>query len=116
MTSRRGFLGVLGAALAGAVLDPERALWVPGARTISIPAARAIKAIADEYVGAFFTVGDLVTIGGLPYEFVVTALGEAGGVLGAQLRLSDKSIEFERIKRRGWQRIDAEFSALRAAS
>lgn len=33
---RRGFLGLLaGAAFA---LDPERALWVPGAKTISIPA------------------------------------------------------------------------------
>jgi hypothetical protein len=33
--SRRGFLGALAAAL---VLDPERALWVPGAKLISIPA------------------------------------------------------------------------------
>lgn len=38
MTSRRGFLGLLGAGVAGMVLDPERLLWVPGAKTISIPA------------------------------------------------------------------------------
>ena len=35
MIGRRGFLGVL----AGAVLDPERALWVPG-KLISIPSGR----------------------------------------------------------------------------
>jgi hypothetical protein len=32
--NRRGFLALL----AGAVLDPERLLWRPGARLISIPA------------------------------------------------------------------------------
>ena len=35
--NRRGFIGMLGAVAASAVLDPERALWVPGAKTISIP-------------------------------------------------------------------------------
>jgi hypothetical protein len=34
--TRRLFLGSLAAAF---VADPERALWVPGAKTISIPAA-----------------------------------------------------------------------------
>jgi hypothetical protein len=37
MMNRRGFLSALGVALAGATLDPERALWVPGAKLISIP-------------------------------------------------------------------------------
>lgn len=32
--NRRGFLGALAAAL---VLDPERALWVPGKKVVSIP-------------------------------------------------------------------------------
>lgn len=36
MTSRRGFLASLAGAAAIA-LDPERALWVPGAKLISIP-------------------------------------------------------------------------------
>lgn len=36
--SRRGFLGLLAGIAAGAVLDPERLLWIPGAKTISIPA------------------------------------------------------------------------------
>lgn len=34
---RRGFLGLLGSALAGATLDPERLLWRPGAKLISVP-------------------------------------------------------------------------------
>lgn len=34
MTSRRGFLASVAAAL---TLDPERALWVPGKKLISIP-------------------------------------------------------------------------------
>lgn len=37
---RRGFLGLLGGLAAGAVLDPERLLWVPGAKLISIPAPK----------------------------------------------------------------------------
>lgn len=40
MVNRRGFL----AALAGLTLDPERALWVPGKKLISIPApAKVVK-------------------------------------------------------------------------
>lgn len=35
--NRRGFLTTLAAALTGAVLDPERLLWVPGQKTIFIP-------------------------------------------------------------------------------
>ena len=34
---RRDFLHVLSAALAGAVLDPERLLWVPGQKTFFLP-------------------------------------------------------------------------------
>ncbi len=36
MTSRRTFLGGLAGLIAGAVLDPERLLWVPGKKLISI--------------------------------------------------------------------------------
>jgi hypothetical protein len=35
---RRGFLASFGTALGAAVLDPERALWVPGKKVISVPA------------------------------------------------------------------------------
>lgn len=38
MTTRRGFLSLLGASIATASLDPDRLLWVPGQKTISIPA------------------------------------------------------------------------------
>jgi hypothetical protein len=37
--NRRGFLGLVGGAVATSVLDPERALWMPGAKLISIPRA-----------------------------------------------------------------------------
>lgn len=37
VNTRRGFLGMLGAVIAGATLDPEFALWVPGKKLISIP-------------------------------------------------------------------------------
>ena len=36
MTDRRAFLGLLTAAAAGLVLDPERLLWVPGRKTIFV--------------------------------------------------------------------------------
>lgn len=48
MTSRRGFLGAL---IAGLALDPERALFVPGKKLISIPRARPI----------WLNVGDVIT-------------------------------------------------------
>lgn len=34
---RRGFIGALAAALAGSVIDPDKLLWVPGAKKIFIP-------------------------------------------------------------------------------
>lgn len=37
MNTRRGFLALLGGALATAAIDPERLLWTPGAKLISIP-------------------------------------------------------------------------------
>lgn len=53
---RRGFLGALGAAIAGATLDPERALWEPGKKLISIPAPRVWPAL---------NFGDVVTFAGI---------------------------------------------------
>lgn len=53
--NRRGFLGGLAAFAAACTLDPELALWKPGAKTISIlkPAKRPL-----------FVHGDIITIGG----------------------------------------------------
>jgi hypothetical protein len=35
--NRRSFIAGIGAALSGAVLDPDQLLWRPGARLISVP-------------------------------------------------------------------------------
>jgi hypothetical protein len=50
--SRRGFIGALSAAVAGAIYDPELLLWKPGAKTIFLPPVRQLKV---------FTVVDVVT-------------------------------------------------------
>lgn len=62
--NRRGFLGAITAALGGAVLDPERALWVPGAKLISIPAPRALVTTGWGPTVSF-GVGDIITFSGL---------------------------------------------------
>lgn len=41
--NRRGFLGALAAIAATATLDPERLLWVPGKKLISIPAPSPVE-------------------------------------------------------------------------
>lgn len=51
MLSRRGFFGLLAGAAAIA-LDPERALWTPGARLISIPAPGRLTVRVMRYYGA----------------------------------------------------------------
>lgn len=43
MVNRRSFIGALGALAATMVLDPDRDLWVRGARMISIPAPMVPK-------------------------------------------------------------------------
>lgn len=47
MLSRRGLFGVFGAAVAGAALDPERLLWIPGSKVISVPAAPNVAGQAN---------------------------------------------------------------------
>jgi len=56
---RRAFLAML----AGAALDPERLLWRPGAKLISIPRPPLVVE---------FAVGDIVSIGGWPQRWRVT--------------------------------------------
>lgn len=61
--TRRGFLSALGVggvatAAAGWGLDPERALWVPGAKTIFVPDAPALyQGAVQDYLGAQFHLG-----------------------------------------------------------
>lgn len=54
----RSFFSAIAAVAAGAVLDPERALWVPGKKLISIP-TRLVSAVdlgSDQFtVVAFYT-------------------------------------------------------------
>lgn len=67
-TSRRGFFGLLGAVAATAALDPERLLWVPGKKLISIPSIVRVPAILRDFNyfggGVFsFTTGKMVSVG-----------------------------------------------------
>lgn len=55
---------MLGAALAGATLDPERLLWVPGRKAIFLPTPKAL-----------YRIGDTVHVR-IPQRFVIRA-GEA---------------------------------------
>lgn len=47
--NRRGFFGALAAIAAAATLDPERLLWVPGKKLISIPAPAPPLVLAGGY-------------------------------------------------------------------
>lgn len=49
LMNRRGFLSALVGFAAGATLDPERLLWVPGKKLISIPAPRVVKYLPVKY-------------------------------------------------------------------
>jgi hypothetical protein len=69
--TRRSFFGTLGGAAAAFALDPERALWVQGAKTISVPAPSIVP---FEPAVAFFGLGDIITIEGRPGHFVVTTV------------------------------------------
>ncbi|MES2460567.1 MAG: hypothetical protein V4671_08275, partial [Armatimonadota bacterium] len=57
-------LSLLGAAAAGAVLDPERLLWVPGQKTIFLPSI-------EVYQGQEF---DYLLIDDSPYDHMLDAL------------------------------------------
>lgn len=61
--NRRSFLAAIAAAL---VLDPERALWVPRKKLISIASVKGTPA------GPFLEVGDILTFEGFPGRFIVT--------------------------------------------
>lgn len=56
--TRRTLLSLFAAALVAP--DPEKLLWRPGAKLISIPSP------------PFLAVGEIVTFGGLPQRYVVT--------------------------------------------
>lgn len=72
--SRRGFLGAIAAAL---VLDPERALWVPGAKKIFLPPAPRVVRFP------MFNVGDVVKFFDDEQRFVCMAAGDPESGFGA---------------------------------
>jgi len=74
MIGRRGFLGAL---LGAAVLDPERLLWVPGKKMISIPAP-AIKTARFQYVIDFVHYGPFVSQSITRTDWVQNVYGDSG--------------------------------------
>jgi len=67
MMNRRAFFGALTGIAAIAALDPEKLLWVPGKKLISIP-RRAAR--------PFLAVGDIVQFKGWLGKYVVTEEAE----------------------------------------
>jgi hypothetical protein len=97
---RRGFLRALGGGFAAFALDPERALWVPGKKLISIAAPRVAKADWIPLTSQV-SVGDIVKIGGLPHEYReyrVTAVSQSSAFFG----LSDAEMARLSRKERYW--------------
>jgi hypothetical protein len=74
--TRRTLFGILAAAATAAIVDPERALWVPGRRKSFIPVARPIVNLAE-----FFHLGDVVTFDGISTKYIVTGFGDGRRVL-----------------------------------
>lgn len=64
--NRRHFLSMLATAAAGIALDPERALWTPGAKTIFLPPVRPVElaTTVSQWDAGLFAVGDIITIEG----------------------------------------------------
>jgi hypothetical protein len=66
--NRRLFLSTLGLAAAGMALDPERLLWVPGRKTIFLPAVQkgltaTLLDINGRQVAAAWLNGDIAEFG-----------------------------------------------------
>lgn len=60
--NRRGFLGALATLAAGHVLDPERLLWVPGAKTFFLPSPYVTgEAVLTTAGGHTFLTIDIIT-------------------------------------------------------
>lgn len=65
--TRRGFIAAFAAAVA---LDPEKLLWRPGEKLISIPAPPKLSVLTAR---PLLEVGDIVTFGLRPERYMVTA-------------------------------------------
>jgi hypothetical protein len=89
--TRRGFLGALIAGAAAAAVDPERLLWVPGRKLISVPKPRVVFV---EYVELTFD----VAIHSKARLIEAEGLNSAIGILG-MMRSLDRSERAEAAKR-----------------
>lgn len=49
LIGRRGFLGAMATAAAGMTLDPERLLWVPGAKTFFLPPEKPTHPLLEQW-------------------------------------------------------------------
>lgn len=69
--NRRHFLSLLGIAAATAVIDPERLLWTPDAKTHILPPPQGWGL---DLGAPSLAVGDVITIGDSPQRFKVTSV------------------------------------------
>lgn len=66
------------AAASGIALDPERALWLPGKRLISIPKPAPITITSWSDAREMFRIGDKISFGLDPRIYSITGVGESG--------------------------------------
>jgi hypothetical protein len=74
--TRRALLASLAAAF---VLDPERLLWKPGAKLISIPNRSAPFAV--RIIGGYLAIGDQLLIEGKSGLFAVLSIAQSSALL-----------------------------------
>lgn len=79
--NRRAFFAALAGAGSAFALDPDRALWVPGRKLISIPRDPLTVTVAC-FQGSWFSAGDLVRFGSDPQNYIVTAVAPRSIDLG----------------------------------
>lgn len=93
--NRRAFLASLASVAGALTLDPEKLLWVPGRKLISIPATPPVSGFTTVTGLPMLAVGDVVEINGWPNKFVVIRASEGHTtMLGAQLRPLLPKVDF----------------------
>ncbi len=81
MLNRRGFFPTLAAVAATAALDPERLLWLPGRKLVSIPKPVTVNATASWTPTYVMRPGDVIAL----YDFY--AVDPRTGLMVAPPRL-----------------------------
>ena len=90
--NRRGFLTALAAIAATAVVDPERALWIPGKKLISIPRPSILVTSGWGGPPIIVRLGDILTFGADEQRYVVVAAGEGFVELSQRYPIDNKAI------------------------